>query len=293
MRKITLKQNKKGFTIVELLVVIVVIGILAGITLVAFGQVTSRANTSSGLSDAGTFLTKMHTFDTELAVTVPTTYASITSALNTKLYFGTGYNFTPTSSLSSANPGLMTQFRPAGISNDALDFQLCGTGTAGAVTMYSAITVPTGVKIGYWDYVAGSENNTLFIGQTSGNWTNGYNITCYKVGIAEAAMAVVMASKLEAGNWPATAAAVQSYASTTGDVLPTGLNILGAAAGAGLTTGNGLLNVDYNCKSSNCVTNGGRIMYWDYSTGGNGTLSTGATSIYFGGAISTDTFNAA
>jgi prepilin-type N-terminal cleavage/methylation domain-containing protein len=39
-------QKQKGFTIVELLIVIVVIGILAAITMVAYNSVTNRANTN-------------------------------------------------------------------------------------------------------------------------------------------------------------------------------------------------------------------------------------------------------
>lgn len=39
-------RNRKGFTIVELLIVIVVIGILAAITVVAFNNVQSRSRTA-------------------------------------------------------------------------------------------------------------------------------------------------------------------------------------------------------------------------------------------------------
>ena len=47
------KLSKKGFTIVELLVVIVVIGILAAITVVSYTGVTDKANTKANLSNAG------------------------------------------------------------------------------------------------------------------------------------------------------------------------------------------------------------------------------------------------
>ena len=43
---------KKGFTIVELLVVIVVIGILAAITVVSYSGVTSKARTAQAQSNA-------------------------------------------------------------------------------------------------------------------------------------------------------------------------------------------------------------------------------------------------
>lgn len=44
-------MKQKGFTIVELLIVIVVIGILAAITIVAFNGIQSRANDTSVQSD--------------------------------------------------------------------------------------------------------------------------------------------------------------------------------------------------------------------------------------------------
>ena len=44
-------KQLKAFTIVELLIVIVVIGILAAITIVSFGGITSQANVAAVKSD--------------------------------------------------------------------------------------------------------------------------------------------------------------------------------------------------------------------------------------------------
>ena len=46
-----MQKSKSGFTIVELLIVIVVIGILAAVTMVAFGQITAKSRSSVMQSD--------------------------------------------------------------------------------------------------------------------------------------------------------------------------------------------------------------------------------------------------
>lgn len=51
-----MQRRRKGFTIVELLIVIVVIGILAAITIVAFNGVQARAATAKRQSDVATYV---------------------------------------------------------------------------------------------------------------------------------------------------------------------------------------------------------------------------------------------
>ena len=52
-------KHQRGFTIVELLIVIVVIAILAAITIVAYNGVTSRANDSARRADANALMKKI------------------------------------------------------------------------------------------------------------------------------------------------------------------------------------------------------------------------------------------
>ena len=53
-----MKNNKKGFTIVELVIVIAVIAILAGVLIPTFAGVTAKAKKSAALQEARTIYTE-------------------------------------------------------------------------------------------------------------------------------------------------------------------------------------------------------------------------------------------
>ncbi|HCH34560.1 TPA: hypothetical protein DEW05_03470 [Candidatus Saccharibacteria bacterium] len=73
-------DTRKGFTIVELLIVIVVIGILAAITIVAFNGVQDRANASALESDFATLKKRLEVFKIDSpSGTYPTTIAHLDS----------------------------------------------------------------------------------------------------------------------------------------------------------------------------------------------------------------------
>jgi len=61
----TTKSKERGFTIVELLIVIVVIAILAAITIVAYNGIQNRANTSSAQSAANTLSKKAEAYNAD------------------------------------------------------------------------------------------------------------------------------------------------------------------------------------------------------------------------------------
>lgn len=60
-----MKKNAYGFTIVELLIVIVIIGVLAAITIVAYNGIQGRAEYSRMKSDFGTLQTALELYKAE------------------------------------------------------------------------------------------------------------------------------------------------------------------------------------------------------------------------------------
>lgn len=77
------KQKNNGFTIVELLIVIIVIGILAAIVIVAYNGVTNRANDAAIQSDLQGLYKKIYAYDIQNG-NIPITVAELTS-LNIKV----------------------------------------------------------------------------------------------------------------------------------------------------------------------------------------------------------------
>jgi prepilin-type N-terminal cleavage/methylation domain-containing protein len=84
LNNIKARQKDGGFTIVELLVVIVVIGILAAITIVSYSGITARATTQSNKSNASSIASAaMVVYANTGAYPVPTATSSTNyTALN-------------------------------------------------------------------------------------------------------------------------------------------------------------------------------------------------------------------
>jgi len=125
--------RKQGFTIVELLIVIVIIAILAAITIVAYNGITNRANTSSSKAAANSTIKKIEAYnadDTGGNGSYPAYSALLTGAsANGKTYQLTGVTFSDVSTEATA-------LTTAATSPSQLLYYICTTGA--------------GVK--YWDY---------------------------------------------------------------------------------------------------------------------------------------------
>lgn len=123
-----IKNNIKsrGFTIVELLVVIVVIGILAAITVVSYSGVTAKARTASNQSNANNVLQAAMNVYAENG-TYPATNATSSTVITN---LNAGVTKVPASiTVTSAT---VTSSTP-----EALSYRLAST---------------TGICVGYWNY---------------------------------------------------------------------------------------------------------------------------------------------
>ncbi|NCU37635.1 prepilin-type N-terminal cleavage/methylation domain-containing protein [Candidatus Saccharibacteria bacterium] len=158
-------SKSPGFTIVELLIVVVVIAILASITIVSYNGIQSRARTASAQSTAANAAKKAEIYANETG-NYPTTSTVLTeaAAVNTTYYLkGATISSAAVTSSSSAT---------------TVNYYRCGTATSAAATSLATITITTGAQFRYRNY---STNTTSIVnvGQASGTSVGGYTITCY------------------------------------------------------------------------------------------------------------------
>ena len=152
LNKMKQLKKDKGFTIVELLIVIVVIAILAAITIVAYGGITARANASTAKANA------------ESIVKVVEAYAadSANSGAYPTLLQLTGYNgITHVPSALTVNSAVLTAAS-------------AGTGTT---IQYVPLTT-TGGCIGYWDASLGTPQPAWMYAGVAKTGTNAATPTC-------------------------------------------------------------------------------------------------------------------
>jgi len=146
-------KKERGFTIVELLVVIVVIGILAAITIVSYTGITAKANTTKSLSNAQSAQQVAEIYNADLGY-YPAT-------------FGIFSTYTGTSKL------------PAGITIIADAATTTITAVNGLTTVaYSCLTSctspVTGGRITYWDFTGTPGVKYVYVGAMTSSSTPAY-----------------------------------------------------------------------------------------------------------------------
>lgn len=149
-------QQERGFTIVELLIVIVVIGILAAITIVAYSGITSRANNTKIQGNAANIQKVAEAYNAENGRYPATT---------TELEAGSASTAVPS--------GLDVIVGSAGTAGAFTTDVLTGLTTAAkqVTVAYSCLTTctnSTGGRIAYWDFVTNARSTTvIYVGAAS------------------------------------------------------------------------------------------------------------------------------
>jgi prepilin-type N-terminal cleavage/methylation domain-containing protein len=144
-----IKTNEHGFTIVELLVVIVVIGILAAITIVSYTGVQNRARTVTAQSYAQEAQNKAEIYASDTGNSVFPTMAELTST-------------TGSAALSPKVAGMLSASAPT-------------ANTQTTVLHYVKCTTAIGAKVGYWDSSAATPGVVYLL---AGAATNPATATC-------------------------------------------------------------------------------------------------------------------
>ena len=154
----TTQTKSRGFTIVELLIVIVVIAILAAITIVAYNGITKNANSSAAKSNADSVRAYANAYQADPANTAGD-YPALSSG-----------------ALESFANGIAKL--PAGItfSTDVPTSAFTKTTVA-----YDTTTNDLGACIGVWDPGANNGNGQalwLYVGNASGTAPSSAPISC-------------------------------------------------------------------------------------------------------------------
>lgn len=152
LNNIRTKQRESGFTIVELLIVIVVIGILAAITIISYNGITQKANTTKAQTNAVAAQKVAEAFNADNSKYPVVSADFTTNAVSAKLP-------------SSINILLAA---PDGTTGKAgVEYQFVCSAVTGAVTGCGTTVNATGGKITYWDFTAGTATGVIYIGNAT------------------------------------------------------------------------------------------------------------------------------
>lgn len=161
VNNIQLLKSNRGFTLVELLIVIVVIAILAAITIVAYNGVQNRAKTSAGQSLANIIAKKAQAYQT-LNSSYPTWCQLTTNKTDTSQ---TGGTCGATGTISAGDEAKLDQ--PSSVIY----------ASAAAGTGYSTSNNNSNKVVGYYFCSTSLGANIFYI-----DYTNSNAVTSAKVG---------------------------------------------------------------------------------------------------------------
>ncbi len=168
LNKLKDRRTTSGFTLVELLIVIVVIAILAAITIVSYGNISARAKTTQGATAAANTAKVAEAINADNSSYPMNTAAIVTGSTSTKLPSGIGIAAATTVSGTLGSPTVTlstTKTANAGSQNVAWQTD----GNVVAVLFTCGTGVANGGAIYYWDFSTGARSTTItyFGGATS------------------------------------------------------------------------------------------------------------------------------
>jgi len=129
-----MKKTKSGFTIVELLIVIVVIGILAAITIVAYNGIQNRTNDAAIQSDLSNYAKKIRLAEADTG-SLPVAGAIRTAGVSTGSSTAfPGFTFAP--SKSAYHTANLNLFYCSGVSGSTPLFYIAARSKSGTAFRY-------------------------------------------------------------------------------------------------------------------------------------------------------------
>ena len=128
-----MKKTTSGFTIVELLIVIVVIAILAAISIVAYTGIQSRAKTSSAQTAAANLEKKVQLYYIDEGH-YPLRFSDLAGASPSEVYYLTGVTLGGT--LTNSTPENAVHYAPCGSGNPANIAGITASNIVGAILYY-------------------------------------------------------------------------------------------------------------------------------------------------------------
>jgi prepilin-type N-terminal cleavage/methylation domain-containing protein len=139
------RPHNKGFTIVELLIVIVVIGILAAITIVAYNGVQTRARAAQAQSDANG-VGKLLAISNVNNGSFPNDLSTVNNGQPVSVADGTSYNYHPGSGNSSycmTVTNATTSYRVTDTATGPVAGGCPGDGVGGVAAITNMVTNPS------------------------------------------------------------------------------------------------------------------------------------------------------
>ena len=167
------RQKQRGFTIVELLIVIVVIGVLAGITIVAYSGIKSRALNSQAQGNVQSVLNVAEAYNADSGAYPSTAAQFIAGSTSTHLPTGVTLVKPVGTTLSVSGTGLVGSTNVAantGLMDDAPGNTIgvstvvtSGVVTGGIILYYDSVTAAISTTYTYYGNATASSTSTALL----------------------------------------------------------------------------------------------------------------------------------